>query len=348
VSRKDELMKNVYTGTAEEYRALRGSSGLVDYEGVGLIRVSGPNAAALLGDVSSRNVDFLLEGQISAALVLDDDGAILGEVLIYCRGTDYLVEIWPSQAERTRAHILAAAARFDGAEAEDDSGAFRVFGIEGPASPKIAAAFLPFPISSMAYRSFVSTDWDGGVPLLLSRTGVSGEYGYKFHVPHEAGDALRARLVEAGATEVGVGALDVCRMEMRFPNLERESAGEQVTPFDLGLQWMVDFQHDFTGKDSLLERWKEGPAQLPVCFVAAEGLDTPPGAGTPLSIGDTEIGKVAHAVYSPTLGRVIGTARVEPTVASSGLDYALGGEEHPVSTVSAPFMVATSFGVPLE
>jgi aminomethyltransferase len=341
-------MKNVYTDTAEEYRALRGGAGLVDYEGAGLIEVSGPNAAAFLGDVSSRNVDFLLEGQISAALVLDEDGAILTEVLIYCRGTDYLVEIWPAQAQRARTHILAAAASFDGAEAQDVSDAYRVIGIEGPESPKIASGFLPFPISSMAYRSFVSAEWDGGGPLQLSRTGVSGEYGYKFQVPAGSADALRAGLVDAGATEVGLDAVDVCRMEMRFPNLERESAGEQITPFDIGLQWMVDFQHDFAGKDSLLERWKDGPQRLPVCFVAAEGLSTPPASGTPLSVEGTRIGAVAHAVYSPSLDRVIGTARVEPSVASSGVDYALGDGAHPVSTISAPFLVATSFGVPLE
>jgi aminomethyltransferase len=347
-------MKNVFTDTAEEYRTLRGTAGLVDYAGVGLIQVSGSNAAAFLGDVSSRNVDFLLEGQISAALVLDDAGAVVAEVLIHCRGTDYLVEIWPGQAERAREHILAAARSYDGAEAADLSDDFRVYGLEGPESPRLAQKFLQFPISSVAYRSFVSTDGfvstggQDGTSLLLSRTGVSGEYGYKLHVPVEAAEEVRAELIELGAREVGLDAIDVCRMEMRFPNLERESAGEEVTPFDLGLQWMVDFQHDFTGKDALLARWEGGPRRLPVCWVAAEGLTTPPEAGAPLAVEGTEVGRVAHAVWSPTLRRVIGTARVDPSVASSDIEYSLAGPAHPVSTISAPFLVATSFGVPLE
>jgi aminomethyltransferase len=341
-------MKNVYTDTTEEYRALRGGCGLIDYEGAGLIQVSGPEAAAFLGDVSSRNVDFLLEGQISAALVLDDTGAVLTEVLIYCRGTDYLVEIWPSQAERARAHIMAAAQSYDGAQAEDLSDAFRVFGVEGPQSPRLAQKFLPFPISSMAYRSFVTADWQGGVTLQFSRTGVSGEYGYKLQVPVEGAEELRAELVAAGAQECGVDAVDVCRMEMRFPNLELEAAGESVTPFDLGLQWMVDFQHDFAGKEALVERWKEGLATLPVCWVGAEGLQTAPAAGAALTIEGTQVGRVAHAVWSPTLQRVIGTARVEPSVASSDVEYSLGESADAVNTISAPFLVATSFGVPLE
>jgi aminomethyltransferase len=339
-------MENAYTDTAEEYHALRNSTGLLDYDGAGLIRVSGPGAAAFLGDVSSRNVDFLLEGQISAALVLDENGAVRTEVLVYCCGTDYLVEIWPSQAERGREHLLRAAQRYDDAEAEDLSERFRVFGVEGPESPWLAQRFLPFPISSMAYRSFVTADWHG-VALQLSRTGVSGEYGYKLHVPVEAADELRMELVEAGATECGVDAVDVCRMEMCFPNLELEAAGEKVTPFDLGLQWMVDFQHDFAGKDALVQRWKEGPSRLPVRWVADGSLATPPAAGAPLAVEGTEIGRVAHAVWSPTLQRVIGTARVHPAVASAGLEFSLGASAHPVTTVSAPFLAATSFGVPL-
>jgi len=340
-------MKNAYADTAEEYHALRNSTGLLDYEGAGLIRVSGPEAAAFLGDVSTRSVDFLLEGQISAALVLDENGAVRTEVLIYCRGTDYLVEIWPSQADRGREHILRAARSYDGAEAEDLSQAFRVFGVEGPQSPRLAQKFLPFPISSMAYRSFVTADWREGVPLQLSRTGVSGEYGYKLLVPVEAADELRTELIEAGAMPCGMDALDICRMEMRFPNLELEAAGEEVTPFDLGLQWMVDFQHDFAGKDALVQRWKEGPSRLPVCWIADQGVATPPTAGAPLTVEGTEIGAVAHAVWSPTLQRVIGTARVDPAVASSNVEYSLGASGHAVTTVSAPFLVATSFGLPL-
>jgi aminomethyltransferase len=194
----------------------------------------------------------------------------------------------------------------------------------------------------------VAADGEGAVPLLISRTGVTGEYGYKVQVPAEAAEAVRAQLVEAGAVEAGLDAVDACRMEMRFPNLERESAGEQVTPFDLGLQWMVDFQHDFAGKDALLERWKDGLDRLPVCWVAAEGLTTPPGPGAPLSIEGSTVGSVAHAVWSPSLNRVIGTARVDKSVAAADVEFALGEPTHQVSTISAPFLVATSFGVPLE
>src|SRR5829696_1930475 len=72
-------MKTEYTDTASEYQAVRGAIGLVDYDGVGLVRVSGDDATGFLGSVATRPVDFLLEGQISSALVLTEGGTVLSE-----------------------------------------------------------------------------------------------------------------------------------------------------------------------------------------------------------------------------------------------------------------------------
>lgn len=340
-------MQNVYSDTVAEYEVLRGACGLVDYTGMGLVRVVGPEAAAFLGQVSTRSVDFLLEGQISASLLLTQDGTVVAEALIHCRGTDYLVEVWPAQAAAAVEHLTAAgAAGTHDVTVQEVCDEFRVYGIEGPQSPAIAQKFLPFPISSMSYASFVTAPWRDDLELLLSRSGVSGEYGYKLHVPAAAGGELREHLLSLGASEVGLDALDICRMEMRFANLEQEAGGE--TPFEIGLQWMVDFGHEFTGKEALTAHWNAGPARRPVCWIAADGLDAAPDAGTPLAIGGEQLGTVAHAVYSPRLSRVIGTARVEPEVAAAGLEFTLDELNHPVQTASAPFLVATSFGVPLE
>jgi aminomethyltransferase len=342
-------MKTVYTDATEEYRALRGSCGLLDHEGTGLVMVSGPEAAAFLGRVSTRTVDFLLEGQSSSALLLTDAGAVLAEVLIHCRSGSYLMEIWPAQAPQARAHLAAVAGNFPGVTVDDVTEAYAVFGLEGPDAFRIAGGYLPFPISSMAYRSFVTASWGDGVPLLVSRTGVTGEYGYKLQVPAEHADALRTELLAAGAVACGLDAVDICRMEMRFVNLEGEG-GTALTPFHFGLQWMVDFDHEFIGREALLALWESGMDTLPVCWVAEteSGTDIPPSSGLTLTVGGTPVGQIAHAVHSPSLGRLIGTARVNQAVAGSGLSYELGTTGRTVRTVSAPFLVATSFGIPLE
>jgi aminomethyltransferase len=344
---KGSIMQNVYSDPVAEYEVLRGGCGLIDYTGIGLVRVAGDEAAAFLGQVSSRSVDFLLEGQISSALLLNQDGTVLAEALIHCRGADYLVEIWPAQAAAAVEYLVTAGSvGAHDVTVEELSHAFRVYGIEGPQAPAMAQKFLSFPISSMSYSSFASSDWREDVQLLVSRTGVSGEYGYKLHVPADAGGELREHLLSLGAQPVGLEALDICRMEMRFANLEREA--DDATPFEIGLQWMVDFGHEFAGKDALAAHWSAGPRQRPVCWIADDGLDAAPDGGIALGIDGERLGTVTHAVYSPRLGRVIGTARVDAEVAVAGLEFTLDELKHPVRTTAAPFLVATSFGLPLE
>jgi aminomethyltransferase len=343
-------MKNVYTDHAEEYAALRGACGLVEHSDAGLVEVSGPGAAGYLGAVTTRSVDFLLEGQSTTALLLTAAGSVVAEVLVHCRAEGYLVQVWPAQAGAARAHLLAAAREHPDATVTDVGDRHAVLGLEGPTSFTLVGGYLDFPISSMAYRTNVTVD-RAGAPMFVSRTGVTGEFGYALIVPVEQAEGLRAELLAAGAVQCGLDAVDTCRMEMRFVNLEREG-GEAATPFHLGLQWMVDFAGEFTGRDGLQARWDAGIDRTLVCWVdepAGPGDPAdpaPPQGGLPLTLGPTTVGEVAHAVYSPTLGRVVGTARVDGAVAASGLSFTAG--DRTVRTVSAPFLVATSFGISMD
>src|SRR5205814_7214895 len=133
-------------------------------------------------------------------------------------------------------HLLALAAQHADVTVTDVSKRHRVFGLEGPESFRIVQKFLEFPVASMAYRSFAQTT-HGGIELTVSRTGVTGEYGFKLWAPADRADDLRAELIGLGAVEVGSDAIDVCRLETRFVNIERESGGAPVTPSEVGLQW---------------------------------------------------------------------------------------------------------------
>ncbi|MEU2717252.1 glycine cleavage T C-terminal barrel domain-containing protein [Streptomyces sp. NPDC007205] len=340
-------MKATCTTLAEEYTALRQATGLIHYEGAGLVKVTGLAAAAYLGRVGTRSVDFLLEGQSTSSLLLREDGTVIAEVLIHCLGGDYLVEIWPAQADSATAHLLAMADDSKDLQVEDVSAQHAVVALEGPASFKIAQKYLDFPVASLAYRSSTTTEWNG-TAVTLSRTGLTGEYGYKFIVPAQVADALCAELRDLGAVPCGRDALDVCRMEVRFANLEQENTGDPVTPFDVGLQWMVDTGADFVGRAALEQLRDDEARRAPVCWVADADCAAVPASGTAIAVSDAEVGAVTHAVWSPSLERYIGTARVAPAVAASGQVFRLAGSEVAVRTVSAPFLTATSLDVPLD
>lgn len=341
-------MEKVFVSADDEYTALRNGCGLIEYQGIGLFRVSGPGAVGFLSWFTTRDVEFLLEEQISVALVLDEAGRVVSEVLVHCLGTDFLVEVWPAQRARTWTELRAAAGGRDGVSITDVSDASRVFGIEGPASFRIAQKFLPFPISSLTYRGFTTVGWNGH-DVLLSRTGVTGEYGYKLHITAAASAELGEELRGLGAVPTGLDALNACRAEMRFANLEDESGGDPCYPFEVGLQWMVDLHHEFRGKQGLLGRIDMGFGQRQVCWVADQALIEPPRRDTALVIGGQTVGHVTHALRSPGLECVIGTARLGGEVAAAGLELSLSGPSAAgVRTVSAPYLLPSSFDVKPE
>jgi aminomethyltransferase len=339
-------MEETHTDVSDQYHVIRENCGLVDYAGAGVFQVTGSDATEFLSRICSRNMDFLLEGQILPALLITDDGYLAAEVLVHCESRGFRVEAWPDSAAVVRERLTSAAADEPGVTVDDLSAATRVLALEGPRSPAIAQTMLSFRISSMAYPSFVAEMWEG-VPLLISRTGVSGEYGFKFHVSSRSADLLADKLQAQGAVPVGRAALDICRMEMRFANLEREVGDRQETPFSVGLQWMVDFGHDFRGKEALLRNRAASTQESLVCWRANGEIEVPE-PGTPLLASGTPIGRVRYALFSPGLDRVIGVADLEADIAVSGLTLALGADEAPVHTVSSPFVVATSLGVKIE
>jgi aminomethyltransferase len=342
-------MELEYSNTQAEHEVIRSACGLVDYRGLGLFKVTGRDDQAYVGGVITRNVDFLLEGQSSSALLLRQDGTVLAEVLVYRTEDAFLLEVPSTQAARAWTHLHTQADNYDELFIADVSDDFVAYGLEGPRSFRVIQGLLPFPVSSMSYMSFVPVEVPGSADstMLVSRTGVTGEYGYKLHVPVEHAAAVQDQLVAAGADPVGLAALRVARMEARFADLDTEVGAEKLTPFDLGIQWMVSFDdHEFVGRDRLLDYWQSDPAIRPVCWRADGAVVPEPGAD--VYIDGEPVGVVGFAVHSPRLDAVIGTARLESSVAAVGVELQVGSGRVPGLTTSAPFLVPTSFGVTLE
>ncbi|GAA1428050.1 glycine cleavage system aminomethyltransferase GcvT [Microlunatus lacustris] len=328
---------------APGYDTIRQAAAILGYDGAGLFEVAGPGAGSLLGQVTTRSVDFLLEGQSQQALVLDPQGLVVGDVVVHGLSTGFLLQVWPDQAAAVGAVLASAASGRSDVQVDGVSAAHAVLGVEGPASFTVVGHYVDFAISSLAYKSWARSTWQGH-ELMVSRTGVTGEFGYVLVAPAAARDALLDDLRAHGARDASRAAVDVCRMEMRFPNLEAEVPPEGATPFHLGLAWLVDFSGEFTGKASLLAA--QDASELPVCWRGPVGSVTAPAAGTPVTVSDGVVGRVLHAVYSPSLDRCVGTALVDRTCAATGLAFTIDADE--VETVSAPFLIATSFTTSMD
>ena len=166
-----------------------------------------------------------------------------------------------------------------------------------------------------------------GVPVVVSRTGYTGELGYEiFCHPKDAVavyDAVAAAGEKYGLTPMGLAALDMVRIEagLIFAHYEFD---DTTDPFEAGIGFTVPLKSktdDFIGREALIRR-KEHPRHVMV------GLDIdsgdPASHGDGLYIGRAQVGVVTSSTRSPILKKTIALARVEAMYATPGTQLEIG------------------------
>jgi aminomethyltransferase len=165
-----------------------------------------------------------------------------------------------------------------------------------------------------------------GIPIIVSRTGYTGELGYEVWCHPSDGPAVWDAVWDAGIPfgikPLGLEALDMLRIEsgLIFAGYEFD---DQVDPFEAGIGFTVALANDedFIGRDALLERKEHPQRQL----VGLElGSNETAGHGDPVYVGRQKVGVVTSGTRSPTLKRNIALCRMAVQYADIGTDVEVG------------------------
>ncbi|GEM_PF-1546547 len=327
-----------YTSVDEEYAALRGTSGLIDLSGAGLIAVDGPGAEGLLSRLFTREIEFLSQETSVMGLFLTEDATPLDVVTISRTDDGFLVETAIGRRTSTLAHLGSFAG--PDVTVRELGGELAMLGFEGPASWDVAEALLDEPITGLPFQGVRPVQMDG-FDVTVSRTGFTGEFGFKLVGPREHAGTMWSKAA-AHAVPTGQEALEIAMIETRQPILHREAMGREATVVRCGFNWLVDFEkEEFLGREALTAQRASGPSTLPVGFVSDAAVIEP---GTRVGVGSEAVGEVVHAVHSPGLGTFCGIAHVEADYAASGIVFDVIGTPSTVRTVSAPARIPTSWG----
>jgi aminomethyltransferase len=168
---------------------------------------------------------------------------------------------------------------------------------------------------------------DQGVPLVVSRTGYTGELGYEVmcHPKHctEVFDAIWEAGKDHGLKPFGLEALDMVRIEagLIFAGYD---FSDQTDPFEAGIGFTVPLKSktdDFIGRDALIRR-KEHPMRRLVGLDIDANVDV--GHGDPVHVGRAQVGEVTSSMRSPLLGKNIALARLDVTHAEIGTKVEIG------------------------
>ena len=331
------LMPIQYEGILAEHEHTRHHAGLFDICHMGEFLIEGEGADAALSRAVSHNLATLKEGKCRYGFILNERGGVMDDCIVYRFGADSFMIV--VNAACIAGDFAALRARLpETVSLKDVSDETGKIDLQGPESLAVLESVLGQDFHDLGYFGFVRTQWQGA-PLLVSRTGYTGEFGYEFYCSAEDGPKLWDLLLKAGEEygliPCGLGARDTLRLEAAMPLYGHELA-DDITPFEAGLDFFVKLEKDhFIGMDALLIKGE--PKRIRVGLkitgrgIAREHCD--------VYSGDEKIGVVTSGTHCPYLNAPVAMAMVPTKYAETGtqVEVDVRGRRIAAEVVPLPF-----------
>ena len=300
----------VHYGSVEAgYHDLTESVTVWDVGGQRQVEIAGPDAAGLTQYLVTRDVTQIPVGRARYTLVCQEDGGILNDPVLLRLDED---RFWLSLADSDILLWAKGVAHGLGPDVEITEPDVSPLQVQGPKSADLMRPLFGPIVDELKFYQFIETDLDG-VPLVVSRTGWSGELGYEIFLRNGSkGDWLWQRLFEAGEPQgVRAGAPNnIRRMEAGLLSYGTDM-DSTMNPLELGLGKFVDLDgdQDFIGKKALVEIARSGPERGRIgLFIEGEPIRQPPIRWWPVTVSDEDAGVVTSATWSPGVERNIAYA----------------------------------------
>jgi aminomethyltransferase len=308
-----------YAGIVREVEAVRSTAGIFDLSHMGEFMVSGPPALDLIQLVTTNDASRLEVGDAQYTLMCNENGGVIDDLIVYRLDSDLYMPVVnasniASDFEWVQGHNTMVA------DCRNRSHETGLVAVQGPAALRLLQPILNLDLDSIR-RFTIKKGRVGDIEAWIARTGYTGEDGFEIYC--SASDSLPVwRLVmkqgeDFGAQPVGLAARDVLRTEAGYPLYGNELT-TQTSPVEARLMWAVKPEKgEFIGREAILEVKEQGPRQLLTgltsvdrCIPRHEQVVTANGAA---------VGMVTSGTFSPTLGKGIAIAYVEPDYAVEGV-----------------------------
>ena len=338
-----------YSSDLAEHHAVRTAAGIFDISHMAEFLVSGSEAGAFLDYALAGRLSTLVDDQAKYSLVLDADGGIIDDVIVYRHAEDRLMVVANAGNREAVAEALAERALPYDVEVDDATDRIALIAVQGPVSQAILAATpeivdLAAPLDALKYYRMTHARFaaPGGDPVAIDigRTGYTGEDGFELYVPASSAVAVWDALMRAGEplglVPAGLASRDTLRLEAGMP-LYGHELSRDIVPAQAGLGRVVAVdKDDFVGRAGLSAVVAAGAPVL--VGLVSEGRRAGR-AGYPVLSGDDVVGEVTSGALSPTLGHPIAMAFVAPSLAEPGTELHLDvrGTRIPATVTPLPF-----------
>ena len=339
-----------YSSDLAEHHAVRTAAGIFDISHMAEIRVTGPDAAAFLDFALAGKLSAIANGQAKYSLLLAATGGMIDDLVVYrLADAEFLIVANAGNRFAVVEALTERAGEF-AVTLTDESDDISLIAVQGPLSRSILAATAGLgragiPLDELKYYWTTSASF-GEVPLLIGRTGYTGEDGFELYIQADAAADLWRALIDAGfpfgLVPCGLASRDTLRLEAGMPLYGHELCLETM-PVQAGLGRVVALSKpgDFVGRAAI----EAGPAPTARVLIGLRSEGKRAGrAGYEVTHGDetvgySTVGEVTSGALSPTLGYPIAMAYVEPRFAETGTDLQIDvrGSRVAASVVPMPF-----------
>ncbi len=303
----------------QEYFAVRNTCGVYDLCPMIKYDIGGPDAERYMNRLVTRDVRKVVPGRVAYSVWCDDNGHVIEDGTVFRFSPR---EFRLCCAERQIDWLMDSAIGYDVAISdvtEDIAG----LAVQGPISCTILKKMGFAGIEALKPFQLQHFSLDG-CEVMVSRTGFTGDLGYELWIGAERAKKLWESLFAAGQPYgirmIGSTALDMLRIEAGLMQvgdefmscLQTVRLGRDRTPFELGLDWLVDLEKGhFNGRRALLAARTKGLKRKLV------GLDidwNKQADGALIYSSEDakrQIGEVTSALWSPTLKQNIALAFID-------------------------------------
>jgi aminomethyltransferase len=337
------------TGPTAEHHATRHSAGLFDIDHMGQMEVRGPQAEEFLNWIVTYDITQMKLFEAHYAILCYEDGTCVDDLFIYKLPDEkadgkrayYFIAMNASNRDKDVAWIKAHTRGYD-IDFNDISDETYMLAFQGPKAPEIMNRLTQVDLAKVTRFTAAQDVILGDVPVLLGRTGYTGEDGFELFFPTEQAPRVWEAILKAGEPEgvipIGLAARDSLRFEACMP-LYGQEISASLTPVQARLGFALSLDKDFIGRDALLKQKLEGATSLQVGFEMVEG--GVPRHGYAVIHQEKVVGEVTSGMFSPTTGKYLGLAYVPSELATLGteIDILIRDKAKKAKVVKRPFYV---------
>jgi len=298
------------------------------------VEITGPDAYKFTQLLTPRDLSNISVGQCKYVLIINHEGGILNDPVLLRLAENHF---WLSLADSDILLWAQGVAINSGLNVKITEPDVSPLQLQGPTSKKIMVKLFGDSIKNLKYYWFKECDLDG-IPLIVSRTGWSSEFGYELFLRDGSkGNDLYEKLMSAGK-EYGLKpghTSSIRRIEGGMLSYHAD-ADVNTNPFELGLDRLVSLNSniEFIGKAALKKIKNQGIKRKQV---GLEIICKPfPGPNTTfwsIKKDNDIIGKVTSAVYSPRLKKNIALAMVNIKNSQIGNKLKVEINDHEVNAI---------------